>query len=227
MSDERSDPTPDHALMELYGVRFFDSECLNHCCANADHSYYFECFIGSQVVRVERGDCVYFFSPDKKTAHLRHGPCEIESEHCATVVRGFMPPDRSCSLEGLPVLPYVNGCATKQVFAPPRAGDPTLQYLRIPPYSSEQAHHIHSTARVVFILAGRGVSVVGMDQKTVRFDLEPGRVCIFDPMCPHHFETPYGEPLIAVPLHVFSSSSSLETMHPMYSGTHLMNHGSH
>jgi hypothetical protein len=44
-------------------------------------------------------------------------------------------------------------------------------------------------------------------------------------MCPHHFETPYDEPLVVVPLHIFSATPGAETMHPMFNGTYLMNQG--
>jgi len=213
-------------VQDIYRVCYFDAGNTAIFEAPEDHSYFFTTFIGNHKVDVERGDCIYFFSDDQKTAFIKRGPCQIKSLHCATIVRGFMPAERSCSLEGLPVLPYVNGCSTKQIFAPPRPGDPTLQYLHIPAHSAEQAHHIHSTVRVVYTLSGRGTSVVGMEGLTVKEELTPGKVCILEPMCPHHFETPYGESLVVVPLHIFSATSGVETMHPMFNGTYLMNQGS-
>ena len=65
-----------------------------------------------------------------------------------------------------------------------------------------------------------------MEVKTVEYDLVPGTVCILDPMCPHHFETPYGQHIKVVPLHIFSSVGSLEAAHPMFNGTYMMNQGS-
>ncbi len=218
LEDKTRDAAQIHAL---YRVHYFNTAAVFE--APEDHSYYFKTFIGPHQISVERGDCVYFLTTD--TAFLKRGPCQIDSQHCATIVRGFMPAERSCSLAGLPVLPYVNGCSTKQIFAPPRPGDPTLQYLKIPPHSAEQAHHIHSTVRVVYTLSGKGRSVVGMEGLTIKEDLTPGKVCILEPMCPHHFETPYGEPLVVVPLHIFSATSGVETMHPMFNGTYLMNQG--
>ncbi len=212
-------------IQELYGVSYFSSDTPAIFEAPENHSYYFKTFIGNQSIDIERGDAVYFLTADLKTAVIKRGPCKVESQHCATVVRGFMPAERSCSLAGATVLPYVNGCSTKQIFEPPRAGDPTLQYLNIPANSAEQAHHIHSTVRVVYVLSGRGTSVVGMDGLTVKEELVPGKVCILEPMCPHHFETPYGEPLAVVPLHIFSSVGAIETSHPMFNGTYLMNQG--
>ncbi len=212
-------------IQDIYRVHYFNAEQTAVFEAPEDHSYYFKTFIGHHNVEVERGDCIYFLSADKKTAFLKRGRCQVESCHCATIVRGFMPADRSCSLAGLPVLPYVNGCSTKQIFAPPRPGDPTLQYLHIPAHSAEQAHHIHSTVRVVYTLSGNGTSVVGMEGLTVKEELTPGKVCILEPMCPHHFETPYGESLVVVPLHIFSATAGVETVHPMFSGTYLMNQG--
>nr|VFK37977.1 MAG: hypothetical protein BECKSD772F_GA0070984_101936 [Candidatus Kentron sp. SD]VFK42621.1 MAG: hypothetical protein BECKSD772E_GA0070983_101837 [Candidatus Kentron sp. SD] len=212
-------------IKKLYKVHYFNPGENTIFEAPKDHSYFFRTFLGQHKVHIEHGDCVYFLSAEKTYAILRRGPCEIESQHCATIVRGFMPADSTCSLAGSPLLPYINGCSTKQIFPPPRIGDPTLQYLHIPPYSTEQTHHVHSTVRVVYTLSGRGNSVVGMKGATIKEELISGKVSILEPMCPHHFETPYGEPLAVIPLHVYSSIPG-ETVHPMFSGTHLMNQGS-
>ncbi|MCB0421112.1 MAG: cupin domain-containing protein [Bdellovibrionales bacterium] len=186
-----------------------------------DQTYFFKTYIGKHKISVERGDCVYYFSSDAKWAHLQRGPVEVDSQICATVIRGYMPSERQASLSGTPLLPYINGCSTRQIFAPPRLGDPTLQLLMIPAGSSEQAHHIHSTVRVVYVLQGRGMSIVGMPGTLDETELTPGMVCILDPMCPHHFTTPFNEDLVVVPLHIFSSVPSLETNHPMYNGTFI------
>ncbi|PHN07290.1 cupin domain-containing protein [Flavilitoribacter nigricans] len=204
---------------ELFGVRYFDVKEAQVYEADPEQLYYFKAYIGPQEIRVEAGDCVYFFSDELDLARVKRGPCRIHSKHLATVVRGYMHPEASISLSGVTTLPYVNGCSTKQLFPPLRQGDPTLQYLRIPPYSKEQEHHIHSTVRVVLILRGRGISVVGMEEKNFTRELRPGTVCIFDPMSPHHFETPGPEPLVALPLHVFSSVGHSERNHPMFNGT--------
>ncbi len=212
-------------LCKLYGAHYFDSNESTVYEAPEGHAYFFKTYIGANQITIENGDCVYYLSDDKKSAHVKRGPCQISSRWFASIVRGFMPANRSCDIAGLTLLPYVNGCSTKQIFSPPRIGDPTLQYLCIPPYTSEQAHHIHSTARVVFVLSGRGTSVVGMDGATTTEELTPGKVCILEPMCPHHFETPNGEALIVIPLHIFSSSPGAETSHPMFNGTYLINQG--
>ena len=130
-----------------------------------------------------------------------------------------MHPNATRDLHGVTTLPYVNGCSTKQLFPPIRQGDPTLQYLKIPPFSKEQSHHIHSTFRVVLIMEGEGISVVGLDQFHIETPLFPGKVCILEPMSPHHFETPNEKGLIALPLHVFSSVGASERNHPMFNGT--------
>lgn len=131
-----------------------------------------------------------------------------------------MPENKSCEIVTKTNLPYVNGCSTKQVFAPDRLGDPTLQILDIPPFSSEQAHHIHSTVRIAYVISGTGRSIVGMNDKNVCEDLYPGKVVILDKMCPHHFDT-NSEHLIFLPLHIFSSIGALENNHPMFNGTHM------
>jgi hypothetical protein len=213
-------------IEELYGVKYYHTSVPIVHKSSWDQTYYFSTFIGSQrdVIEVEFGDCIYYFSENLKEAILRRGPCKVYSTHCATIIRGYMPSEMTISLQGVTLLPYVNGCSTRQLIPPPRPGDPTLQLLKIPAFSKEQIHHIHSTVRVVYVLEGKGRSVVGMENKVINHDLIPGTVCILDPMCPHHFETPYEQHLKVIPLHIFSSVRSAEIAHPMFSGTHNINH---
>lgn len=211
----------DPSIAERFGAHYFAPGARAEFEAPARHAYYFKTYVGEHRVEVPFGDCLYSISHDRNQAELHRGPCMVESHHCATLLRGFMPPSATASLHGVPVLPYVNGCATRQVFPPPRPGDPTLQYLSIPPFSAEQAHHIHSTVRVAYVLAGRGRSIVGMPEASTATELVPGMVCVLEPMCPHHFETPFGEYLEVVPLHIFSAVSA-ERSHPMLNGTVLV-----
>ena len=208
------------ALQKLYGVTYANPNQKLVLEADEQDLYYYQVFVGPHSIAVEKGDCVYFLSADKQTAYLNRGPVRIESEHVATVIRGYMPENKSSTITTWTNLPYVNGCSTKQIFPPDRLGDPTLQLLNIPPHSAEQAHHIHSTVRVAYILSGTGRSVVGMEGKLVVEDLYPGKTVVLQKMCPHHFETD-DEHLIVVPLHVFSSVGSMEQNHPMFNGTHF------
>jgi len=212
-----SESREDH-LKKIFGVQYFDPNSRLVVEAKEDDLYYYQVFIGKHQIAVEKGDCVYFLSDDKKTAYLNRGAVTVESSHIATVIRGYMPEDKSSTITTKTNLPYVNGCSTKQVFAPDRLGDPTLQLLDIPPYSSEQAHHIHSTVRVAYIISGTGRSIVGMNEENVVEDLYPGKAVVLEKMCPHHFETD-GEHLIVLPLHVFSSIGASELNHPMFNGT--------
>ena len=218
-----SDPDPE--IQNLYGVKYWPHGQTAAFRAPHNQLYDFTAYIGAHTVQVDKGDCAYWVSDDQSTALVQRGPTSIESVHLATVIRGYMPGDRQASLEVGTNLPYVNGCSTRQIFAPERLGDPTLQLLHIPPFSAEQAHHIHSTVRVVLVLSGKGQSVVGMEKRTVTQELLPGMVCILNPMCPHHFETPQGEPLVVLPLHIFSSVGPAEQAHPMFHGTHMMQQG--
>jgi mannose-6-phosphate isomerase-like protein (cupin superfamily) len=207
---------------ELFGAHFYDSTVSTVYETSNNQLYFFKAYIGKHNIHVEKGDCVYFFDQELDNAHVQKGPCTIESIHVAVVIRGYMHPNASVSLSGVTSLPYINGCSSKQLFAPIRLGDPTLQYLKMPPSSKEQEHHIHSTYRVVLILSGKGKSIVGMESKNVITELKPGMICILEPMCPHHFETYSDEYLIAIPLHIFSSVGSNEKNHPMFNGTILI-----
>jgi uncharacterized RmlC-like cupin family protein len=211
-------------LARKYGVRYFEPGETAVAIAAEDNLYYYEAYIGEHELSVERGDSLFWLSADADTAHLARGPRTIRSTRIATVIRGYMPEDKTSTVRQRTTLPYVNGCSAKQVFPPERPGDPTLQLLYIPPHTSEQAHHIHSTVRVVYVLRGSGHSVVGMEKAMTRESLRPGKVAIFEPMCPHHFETD-AEPLVCVPLHVFSSVGARELNHPMHNGTYVLDDG--
>ena len=218
---EKTQSTHTEFLKELYGVRYIFPDETAVIEAREDDLYYYVVYVGKHNIAVEKGDCIYHLSQDKKVAHLTRGPItEVHSEHIAIVIRGYMPESKTSTIITNTNLPYVNGCSTKQVFPPDRLGDPTLQLLNIPPYSAEQAHHIHSTVRVAYILSGTGRSVVGMESGLVIEDLFPGKSVILQKMCPHHFETD-GAHLIVLPLHVFSSIGAQENNHPMYNGTYL------
>lgn len=207
-------------LASVFGAQFFRPGSKAVIEARPTNLYHYRAFIGPADVAVETGDCVYYLGDEARSAWLRRGPTRIASRHLATVVRGYMPEDKSTTISQGTTLPYVNGCSTKQLFPAERPGDPTLQLLYMPPYTTEQAHHVHSTVRVVYVLSGRGVSVVGIGSHTVTHELTHGMVCVLEPMCPHHFETG-SEPLLCMPLHVFSSTGRQELEHPMLHGTHL------
>lgn len=206
------------SLEELFGVRYFKPGAQAKAISDPKDPYYFECYAGKNSVSVSAADCVFWLSDDKITACLNRGPATIESLHFATVIRGFAPENKTSTIVNKTILPYINGCSTKQIFPPDRPGDPTLQMLYIPPNATEQAHHIHSTARCVYVLSGHGRSVVGMDKKTTATNLEPGMVCVLERMCPHHFETE-DSALVVLPVHIWSTVPGGENNHPMFNGT--------
>ena len=223
----------DAETMRLFGVQYWQpGERGIYRATPGRDAYYYEAYVGEHLgIEIEGGDSLVLLAEGRvRVDWLRgfgqRGDCRrANSRHFAVKFRGFMPDERTRELTDYRPLPYVNGCATKQLFPPDRLGDPTLQYLDIPPHSAEQAHHIHSTPRVVYILRGRGISDVGMEGRSVRTELVEGMVCLLEAMCPHHFETPQGEHLVCMPVHVFSSAGAAEFNHPMFNGTHLMNQG--
>lgn len=188
--------------------------------SNPNLPYAHEVFVGDFNVAIGEGDCAFYVQPEEGIAGVRRGVCSLFLNGMAVVVRGFAPMDTTIILNSETCLPYVNGCSTKQIIPPPRPGDPSLQMLRIPAGSSEQAHHIHSTARVVYVLEGEGKSIVGMEDNAVSHDLSPGTVVDLPAMVPHHFVTGPDADLVVLPVHVWSSTPS-ELHHPMFTGTHL------
>jgi mannose-6-phosphate isomerase-like protein (cupin superfamily) len=215
-------------LEKLFGVQYFKAGTKTTVSASPNDSYTYKTFLGKQEIDVEAGDSIWYLDKvgNKLFAKVENGPKKISSETWATVIRGYkVLGDKSIHVTPNTILPYVNACSTSQIFAPDRSGDPTLQLLRIPPYAAEQAHHIHSTVRVVYVLEGRGYSIVGMSKKVVKQELKPGMLVVLEKMAPHHFETE-NEWLTVLPLHVFSAlPGNLESNHPMFNGTFMTNQG--
>jgi hypothetical protein len=179
--------------------------------------YQYKTYLGNHLVETNRRSSYWYISNGEVVSQTGNG-IRIHSDTLCVEIFGYTPEKRTSTFGKLTDLPYINGCSSKQLITPNRLGDPTWQMLYIPPYTSEQAHHIHSTARIVYVLSGKGKSHVGQHKATKTFDLVPGNVLILDKMVPHHFSTAK-EGLIVLPLHVFSSINQ-EFDHPMFNGTH-------
>lgn len=201
------------------GMNLFEPGERAHLVAEDRDPYYYETFVGTHEIPIARGDCAFWLSPDLTVAQLTRGPQVIQSSRFATLVRGFAPETKTSTLGNKTVLPYINGCSTKQIFPPDRPGDPTLQMLFMPPHCREQQHHIHPTARAVFVLAGQGRCQIGMGPGGENiFDLTAGMTCVIQPMTPHHFETG-ADSLLVLPVHIWSTVRGAESGHPMIDGT--------
>lgn len=206
-------------IAEKYGAHYWQAGEKEVNTSRIDDLYSYKCYIGEHKFHVEHGDSAIFMHNDNTQAIWINGLANVESQNFAVVIRGYQCGEKAASLDQRVNLPYVNGCATRQIFPPERIGDPTLQQLTIPPYTSEQVHHIHPTARVVYVLKGQGWSIVGQSDETEETELKEGMVCVLDPMCPHHFRTE-GEYLTVLPIHIFSSTpQGMEQNHPMFNGT--------
>jgi mannose-6-phosphate isomerase-like protein (cupin superfamily) len=179
--------------------------------------YQYKVYVGRHSVQTTKRSSYWYIDNDQVVSTTGNGDI-IDSTIVCVEIFGYTPETRSSSFSKLTDLPYINGCSSKQLINPNRLGDPTWQMLHIPPYTSEQAHHIHSTARIVYVLKGKGKSHVGQAKKVNDFNLEPGDVLILDKMIPHHFSTK-DTGLVVLPLHVFSSVDQ-EFNHPMFNGTH-------
>ena len=167
---------------------------------------------------VEEGDTAWVVESDLDQVSVYKGETIIDSSAMCIIIRGYNCPNKTVEIDGSDTnLPYINGCSTDQLIHPIRPGDPTLQKLTIPPYASEQKHHIHATPRIVYVYKGFGRSIVGMKSEK-KYLLEEGDVIILDKMEAHHFETKE-DSLTVIPLHVYSSTP-LEHNHAMKIGTH-------
>ena len=202
-----------------YGAYYFESGEAGVYNSNKDELYAYKTYIGDQEIKTKPdGGSVLYCNDNKKTYTWQPNIEQtISSKHIAILLPAYQCGYKVASLDQKTNLPYINGCSTRQIFAPERDGDPTLQFLTMPPHTIEQAHHIHPTARVVYVLSGFGYSIVGQSGKETETELKKGMTCVLDPMCPHHFRTE-GEYLHVVPAHIFSSTV-LEQNHPMFNGT--------
>lgn len=207
----------EHKLLDLYGAFFWEAgeNAINE--SRKNDLYHYKTYIGEHTIKVENGDSIIYLGSDKKCAYWESHERVVVSDHFAVVIRGYTRGNSGTELGWNVNLPYVNGCATKQIFHPERIGDPTFQQLTIPPHTSEQKHHIHPTTRAVYVLSGSGYSIVGQSDNTIETPLKEGMVCVLDPMCPHHFRTE-DEFLTVLPVHIFSSTAWDEN-HPMFNGT--------
>lgn len=181
--------------------------------------YQYKCFIKSQSI-LTNDKCSYWYINDKEVGCFTGNNQEFNNFELCVEILGYTPETRTSTYSRGTDLPYLNGCSTKQLIPANRLGDPTWQLLNMSPNSTEQKHHIHSTARIVYVLKGNGKSIIGNENDFCEFDLNPGDVLILPKMEAHHFES--GENgLIVAPLHIFSSNRD-EFNHPMFNGTYLV-----
>lgn len=204
----------------LYWAYYYDEGSHNIHTSLESDLYTYQAYIWTHDISIEKWDCLFFLSADEKTFFLERWAKNVSIKNFWVLIRGYQNGSKSSSIDATN-LPYVNGCSTREIFHPERIWDPTAQLLIIPPHSAEQAHHIHSTVRVAYILSGRGYSIVWMEGAHIQTELRPGMMVVLDKFAPHHFITE-DEKLVVLPIHVFSSPWKIENNHPMYNGTYLI-----
>lgn len=181
--------------------------------------YQYRCYVKTQPIITDARCSYWYLNGGEVGCFSGDGKVFSGFDVCVEIL-GYTPEARTSTYSRGTDLPYLNGCSTKQLIPPTRAGDPTWQLLQMAPNTTEQKHHVHSTARVVFVVSGSGKSVVGMPGVQNTYELEPGVVLILNKMEPHHFIS--GENgLLVAPLHIFSTGAN-EFNHPMFNGTHLV-----
>ena len=146
-------------VAKKYGAHYFYQDQGGKYVSKKGEMYYYEAGIAdkNQPFKVDRGDSLITVRFNEQLgegfARWKGSSGQEDSVQLAdkfyVKIRGYQCGDKSAQLTLNTNLPYVNGCSTRQIFPPERLGDPTLQQLTIPPYTSEQVHHIHPTARVV------------------------------------------------------------------------------
>lgn len=181
--------------------------------------YQYRCYVKDQPVFTDKRSSYWYLNKGEVGCFTGTGDIFRGFDVCVEIL-GYTPETRTSSYSRGTDLPYLNGCSTKQLIPANRQGDPTWQLLQMAPNTTEQKHHVHSTARIVFVVSGGGKSVVGMPGAQNTYELEPGAVLILNKMEPHHFIS--GEKgLLVAPLHIFSTGAN-EFNHPMFNGTHVI-----
>ena len=179
--------------------------------------YQYKVYLGTHEIYTSKKNSYWYLAGSQVISETGDDNKLYSSSLCVEIF-GYTPEKRTSSYSKLTDLPYINGCSTKQLINPNRLGDPTWQMLYIPPHTMEQAHHIHSTTRIVYVLSGEGTSHMGQKENAKKIKLSPGDILVLDKMVPHHFSTEETG-LVVLPLHVFSSIDH-ESNHPMFNGTH-------
>ncbi len=180
--------------------------------------YQYKVFTGKNKVYLDPKSS-YWYVEGNSVVSKTGDKSTLDSTTMCVEIHGYTPETRTSTFSKGTDLPYINGCSAKQLIPPVRPGDPTFQMLYIPANTSEQAHHIHATARVVYVASGKGKSIVGTANKSTTYNLNQGDVIILPKMVPHHFKTENTD-LLVLPVHIFSSIASEEFNHPMFNGTH-------
>jgi mannose-6-phosphate isomerase-like protein (cupin superfamily) len=181
--------------------------------------YQYRCYVKTQPIITDQRCSYWYLNGSEVGCFTGNGEVFNRFDVCVEIF-GYTPETRTSTYSRGTDLPYLNGCSTKQLIPPTRVGDPTWQLLQMQPNTTEQNHHVHSTARIVYVISGSGESVVGMPTNKKTHKLEQGMVLILDKLEPHHFVS-YDDGLIVAPLHIFSSSQN-EFNHPMFNGTHII-----
>jgi uncharacterized RmlC-like cupin family protein len=202
-------------MHEKYEIVKVDSGEVKTLKSKSFDLYTYGVYTGKQVIKVNKGDSLWLIN-SLKAEVIRGNDQEIQIDGLGVIIRGYVCENKTSGYESMSNLPYVNGCSSHQVFPPVRIGDPTIQLLYLPPNTTEQEHHIHSTVRVVYVARGNGWSVQGMHGEN-EVTLNQGDVLVLDKMTPHHFRTTTEE-LVVIPLHIYSSTP-MEYNHPMFNGT--------
>jgi mannose-6-phosphate isomerase-like protein (cupin superfamily) len=179
--------------------------------------YQHRTFIGDHVIETNTTNSYWYVDGDSVVSTTGDGQ-QLHSHTMCVEIFGYTPETRTSTFTRGTDLPYINGCSTKQLIPPVRNGDPTFQYLCIPVFTSEQAHHIHSTARTIYVASGSGRCIIGTSLKHTTYDLREGDVILISKMVPHHFETTEDE-LVVLPVQIYSAGQQ-ESNHPMFNGTH-------
>lgn len=198
-------------------MRIFDT--LSIANSTPQDLYQYRCYVKTQPIITDSRCSYWYLNGSEVGCFTGDGEVFNGFDVCVEIL-GYTPETRTSTYSRGTDLPYLNGCSTKQLIPPTRAGDPTWQLLQMAPNTTEQKHHVHSTARIVYVVSGGGESVVGMPDSQQTYKLEPGTVLVLNKMEPHHFIS--GENgLLVAPLHIFSTGAN-EFNHPMFNGTHLV-----
>jgi quercetin dioxygenase-like cupin family protein len=150
----------------------------------------------------------YFVSADPRMVNAERGSCLVIAVHG---YRGIA--QLGARLEDRGRLRYIDGCTDTLLVCPPKAGEPCLNHLHIPPHT-RQSTHVHPSVRLGIIARGRGRCITSSGERA----LEPGLGWRIPPHVPHAFVTD-DEPLDVLAWHPDSDFGPRDEDHPMINRT--------
>lgn len=133
---------------------------------------------------------------------------------------GFLAMPSAGACEDLGRLSYIDGCSDSLLVAPPRVGDPCLNFLHFPG-GTVQTQHTHPTIRLGIVLRGKGTAFSTKPGASWEHPLVTGAAFLLAAQEQHSFKTEPGVSMDVVAWHPDSDWGPNDAAHPMKNRTYV------